>query len=215
MLLVAIQSYLPEQYGASESLAGYVLAAYGAAKLAGQLGAGWVIDRTGARRGLIAGLTLAAAGQAAMVLGIVQSEAVIPGALLYGLGGALIWPAAYSLAAAEFKEGERARLTAGMTMTTGAALGTALFLGLALPESFPYAAAIAICIGSTCCTLAAARSFPAISAHVDEPGDARHLMQSLRDVISSKRIAFSLIILMQAAILGALLRSSAASAATP
>ena len=76
-----------------------------------------------------------------------------------------------------------------MTMTTGAALGTALFLGLALPESFPYAAAIAICIFTTCCALAAARSFPAISAHVDEPGDARHLMQSLRDVISSKRIA--------------------------
>jgi peptidoglycan/xylan/chitin deacetylase (PgdA/CDA1 family)/predicted MFS family arabinose efflux permease len=205
VLLVAIQSYLPEQYGASESLAGYVLAAYGAAKLAGQLGAGWVIDRTGARRGLIAGLTLAAAGQAAMLFGIVQSEAVLPGALLYGLGGALIWPAAYALAAGEFEEGERARLTAGMTMTTGAALATALFLGLALPESFPYAAAIVICVGSTFCALAAARSFPTVTTHVDEPGDARRLMQSLRDVISSKRIAFSLIILLQAAILGALL----------
>ena len=205
VLLVAIQSYLPEQYQASESLAGYVLAAYGAAKLAGQLGAGWVIDRTGARKGLILGLMFAGCGQAAMVLGIVQSEAVLPGALLYGLGGALIWPAAYALAAAEFEEGERARLTAGMTMTTGAALGTALVLGLALPESFPYVAAIAICVGSTLCALAAARSFPRINAHAEEPGDARHLMQSLRDVVSSKRIAFSMIILLQAAILGALL----------
>ncbi len=56
VLLVAIQSYLPEQYDASEALAGYVLAAYGASKLAGQLGAGWLIDRIGPRRGLLAGL---------------------------------------------------------------------------------------------------------------------------------------------------------------
>ncbi|MEO8456697.1 MAG: MFS transporter [Chloroflexota bacterium] len=206
VLLVAIQTYLPEQYGASESLAGYVLAAYGASKLAGQLGAGWVIDRTGPRRGLIAGLVLAAFGQATMLLGVVQSEAVIPGALLYGLGGALIWPAAYSLAAAEFKEGERARLTAAMTMTTGASLATAMVLGLALPESFPFAAAVVICVAFTLCALAAARSFPKVTGPIEEPaGDARRVLQSLRDVISARRLAFSLIILLQAAILGALL----------
>jgi peptidoglycan/xylan/chitin deacetylase (PgdA/CDA1 family)/predicted MFS family arabinose efflux permease len=204
-LLVAIQSYLPEQYDASESLAGYVLASYGAAKLAGQLGAGWVIDRTGARRGLIAGLAIAMIGQAAMIAGVVEPVAVVPGALVYGLGGALIWPATYALAAAEFEEGERARLTAGMTMTTGAGVGFALALGFLLPESFPYAAAIGICVLCLVGALAAARSFPALSAHVDEPGDARHLLQSLKDVISSKRIAFSLIILLQAAIMGALL----------
>jgi peptidoglycan-N-acetylglucosamine deacetylase len=207
VLLVAIQSYLPEQYGASEALAGYVLAAYGAAKLAGQLGAGWVIDRVGPRRGLIAGLCLTGAGQATMILGIVQPEAVIPAALLYGLGGAMIWPSAYALAAGEFEESERARLSAGMTVTTGVALATALCLGLALPASFPYAAAIAVCVACTVGALAAARSFPAAAARADEATrDARRqLLESIRDIVSARRVAFSLIILLQAAILGALL----------
>ncbi|TMF13611.1 MAG: MFS transporter, partial [Chloroflexi bacterium] len=49
-LLVAVQSYLPEQYQATEAIAGYVLAAYGAAKLVGQLPAGYVIDRLGPKR---------------------------------------------------------------------------------------------------------------------------------------------------------------------
>src|SRR5438034_4857292 len=48
-LLVAVQSYLPEQYQASEAIAGYVLAAYGAAKLIGQLPAGHLIDRKSTR----------------------------------------------------------------------------------------------------------------------------------------------------------------------
>jgi peptidoglycan/xylan/chitin deacetylase (PgdA/CDA1 family)/predicted MFS family arabinose efflux permease len=207
VLLVAIQSYLPEQYGASEALAGYVLAAYGASKLAGQLGAGWIIDRIGPRRGLIAGLCLTGAGQATMILGIVQPEAVIPAALLYGLGGAVIWPSAYALAAGEFEESERARLSAGMTVTTGVALATALFLGLALPASFPYGAAIAVCVAFTVGALAAARSFPAAAAHAEEATrDARRqLLESIRDIVSARRIAFSLIILLQAAILGALL----------
>ncbi len=58
-LLVAVQSYLPEQYQASEAIAGYVLAAYGAAKLIGQLPAGHLIDRLGPKRGLFGGLCLA------------------------------------------------------------------------------------------------------------------------------------------------------------
>jgi peptidoglycan/xylan/chitin deacetylase (PgdA/CDA1 family)/predicted MFS family arabinose efflux permease len=207
VLLVAIQSYLPEQYDASEALAGYVLAAYGASKLAGQLGAGWVIDRIGPRRGLIAGLCLTGTGQVAMIFGVAEPNAVIPAALLYGLGGAVIWPSLFALAAGEFEEGERARLTAGMTVVTGLALGTALCLGLALPESFPYAAAIVVCVAFTAGALLAARSFPGTAAGtVEATRDARRqLTQSIRDIVSARRIAFSLIILLQAAILGALL----------
>jgi len=142
-----------------------------------------------------------------MILGIVQPEAVIPAALLYGLGGAMIWPSAYALAAGEFEESERARLSAGMTVTTGVALATALCLGLALPASFPYAAAIAVCVACTVGALAAARSFPAAAARADEATrDARRqLLESIRDIVSARRVAFSLIILLQAAILGALL----------
>src|SRR6266545_5241492 len=91
-LLVAVQSYLPEQYHASEAIAGYVLAAYGAAKLIGQLPAGYLIDRLGPRQGILGGLCLAIAGQAAMLMAAVEPLLAVPAAALYGLGAAAIWP---------------------------------------------------------------------------------------------------------------------------
>src|SRR2546425_9043504 len=84
-LLVAVQSYLPEQYQASEAIAGYVLAAYGAAKLIGQLPAGHLIDRLGPKRGLFGGLCLAVVGQAAMLLAGAPPPFCVPGGPPYCL----------------------------------------------------------------------------------------------------------------------------------
>src|SRR5207249_6885925 len=149
-LLVAVQSYLPEQYQAIEAIAGYVLAAYGAAKLVGQLPAGYVIDRLGPRQGLFGGLCLAVAGQAAMLMATVEPLLGIPAAALYGLGAAAIWPSTFSMAAAEFAEEERARLAAGMTVATGAAVqppwGLALSFLLAFHMPPPLRSPFALCL---------------------------------------------------------------------
>jgi peptidoglycan/xylan/chitin deacetylase (PgdA/CDA1 family)/predicted MFS family arabinose efflux permease len=205
-LLVAVQSYLPEQYQASEAIAGYVLAAYGAAKLIGQLPAGHLIDRLGPKRGLFGGLCLAVVGQAAMLLAAAQPLLGVAGAALYGLGAAAIWPSVFSMAAAEFAEDERARLSAGMTVATGAAVATALGLGLILPPAFPYLAAITISV----CALLSALLFvgwfpnaPPIKPEA-QTGGSRPLAW-LRLLKSPRRSAFSLIFLLQGATLGALI----------
>jgi len=206
-LLVAVQSYLHEQYGASDSIAGYVLAGYGAAKLAGQFAAGWLIDKVGARRGLIAGLGLAAAGQAAMVLGVVQTNTVIPAAALYGLGAAMIWPSLFALAAAEIEESERARFSAGMTVATALGVGTAVGLGFILPAGFPYAAALLISVLAMALGLVVASGFPAAEPRAagDQAAAAVPIFDSLRSIVTPQRLTFSLILLLQAAILGSLL----------
>src|SRR6266542_610725 len=205
-LLVAVQSYLPEQYRASEAIAGYVLAAYGAAKLIGQLPAGYLIDRLGPKRGLFGGLCLAIAGQAAMLLAAAEPQLVIGAAALYGLGAAAIWPSAFSMAAREFAEDERARLSASMTVATGAAVATALGLGLILPPGFPYAAAIILSVCTLLSALVVVGQFPAARAVKPEPGAAASRpLAWLHLLISPRRSAFSLIFLLQGAILGALI----------
>jgi len=205
-LLVAVQSYLPEQYHASEAIAGYVLAAYGAAKLVGQLPAGYLIDRLGPRRGIIGGLCLAVAGQAAMLMAAVEPLLGVPAAALYGLGAAAIWPSTFSMAAAEFAEDERARLSAGMTVATGAAVATALGLGFILPLGFPYAAAIAVSICALLAALLVVGQFPnSRPTRVVARAEASRRLSWLRLLISPRRSAFSLILLLQGAILGALI----------
>lgn len=204
-LLVAVQSYLPEQYQATEAIAGYVLAAYGAAKLVGQLPAGYVIDRLGPKRGLIGGLCLAVAGQAAMLLAAVEPLLGLPAAALYGLGAAAIWPSIFSMAAAEFAEEERARLSAGMTVATGAAVATALGLGFILPPGFPYAAAIAVSVCALLAALLVVGQFPgARPVKAEARAEASRRLAWLRLLISPRRAAFSLILLLQGAVLGAL-----------
>ena len=205
-LLVSVQSYLPEQYQASEAIAGYVLAAYGAAKLVGQLPAGYMIDRLGPRQGLFGGLCLAVAGQAAMLLAVVEPLLGVPAAALYGLGAAAIWPSTFSLAAAEFAEDERARLSASMTIATGAAVATAFGLGFVLSPGFPYAAAIAVSISALLAALLIVGQFPSarpINAQVR--AEARRRFAWLRLLISPRRMAFSVLLLLQGAILGALI----------
>src|SRR5438093_9406983 len=110
------------------------------------------------------------------------------------------------MAAAEFAEEERARLAAGMTVATGAAVATALGLGFILPPGFPYVAAIAL---SVCVLLAAllfVGQFPAAQpVKAASRAESSRRLPWLRLLISPRRSAFSLILLLQGAILGALI----------
>ena len=206
VFLVAIQSYLPEQYATSAALPGYALAAYGGAKLAGQLLGGRLIDRLGAGRGLLLGIGLIAAGQAALISAAITPEAVLPAAAIYGLGGAVVWPAIYVLAAAEFATEERARLTSGMTLTTGMALALGLGLGFVLPASFPYMAAAALSLVAVVPAAIGAARFTSIRPQSAQPAAARlNAGQIVRAVLHPQRLGFSLVILLQTATLGALL----------
>ena len=208
VFLVAIQSYLAEQYGGGTALAGYSLAAYGTAKLSGQLLAGRLIDRVGARRGMFVGLALVATGACALILAVLEPVAVLPAAAVYGLGGAAVWPAAYSLAAGEFKTEERARLTASLTVTTGLALACGLGLGFLLPSNFPYPAATALAlipIGGAAFTARAFPSDPSLHLPADGSGEPSGVRVAVRNLLTPKRIAHSAIVLIQAAMVGVML----------
>ncbi len=207
VFLVALQSYLPEQYGAGSSLAGYALGAYGAAKLAGQLLAGRLVDRFGGRRAVFGGLAVAGLGVIALLLGMIEPALVLPAAAVYGLGGALIWPAIFGLAASDFESDERARLTSTMGMTTGLAAAAGLGLGFVLPAGFPYAAAIGLVALGALAAAATALSLPdhiAEATGAETPGEAS-LAYALCKVLEPRRLALSAIVLLQAAMVGSLL----------
>lgn len=210
VFLVAIQSYLPEQHGGGSELAGYALAAYGGAKLLGQLIMGRLVDREGSRRSLLIGLAVLAVGQASLMSGALEPRAVLPAAAAYGLGAAIVWPAIYASAANEFAAEERARLTSGMTVSTGLALATALGLGFLLPASFPYTGACAFCLVMLLAAIWMGRSFwqtgSIANAAVTAPAElAPNLAGVFRKIVSPQRLTFSVIILLQSAIIGSLL----------
>jgi len=207
VFLVAIQSYLPEQHGFSAAWPGYALAAYGAAKLAAQLFAGRLIDHAGRKQGLLFGLVLILAGQALLLPAASMPVAVFPAAAVYGAGAAVLWPALYALASGSFAESERARLTSAMMLTTGVALAMGLGLGFLLPPGFPYVAAAALAFGViTVAFVFATRSRPEAATTRSTTAPAEGLLRTVaRDVLQPQRLAFSLIVLLQAVAVGALL----------
>jgi len=206
IFLVAIQSYLPEQRSVSASFPGYALAVYGAAKLAAQLFAGRLIDHVGRRRGLLYGLILILIGQAGLVGAAAVPAAVFPAAAVYGMGAAVLWPAVYSLASGAFDATERARLTSAMMLTTGLALAMGLGLGFALPPGFPYAAAAGLGLAIIVVAFVFAvgsRSEETQGAGQDFPTGT--LTTTIKDILQPQRLAYSLIVLLQATAVGALL----------
>jgi peptidoglycan/xylan/chitin deacetylase (PgdA/CDA1 family)/predicted MFS family arabinose efflux permease len=208
VFLVAIQSYLPEQHGGGAVLPGYALAAYGAAKLAAQLFGGRLIDRVGGGLGLFVGLALIVLGQGALLAAALAPEAVLPAAAVYGLGSAVLWPAVYTLASTAFTPMERARLTSAMTLTTGFAVILGLGLGLALPASFPYTAAMVVALAAVVLALLSAGAMRPVAGERVGWGQP-HAASSLWDVtvsaLSPQRLGFAVVMLLQSSAVGALI----------
>ncbi len=204
---VVIQSYLPEDGSRAAALPGYTLAAFGAAKLVAQLLGGRLVDRLGMGRGLLVGLGLTLAGQAALLVTGSHPGEMLGAAAVYGLGSAVLWPAVFALAAGEFAEEERARLMAAMSLTTAAALLVGIGLGFALPASFPYAAAMTVALGGVALgTLFALPLRPTLgpgagSAAGHPAGTLRHVAQ---EAAEPRRMGLAIAMLMRAAGTGAL-----------
>src|SRR5712692_3236174 len=208
VFLVALQSYLPEDRGYA-SLPGYALAAYGAAKLVGQLFGGGLTDRLGANRAVVVGLTIIAVAQALLFLGTAFPVAVIPASVVYGLGGAVLWPAIYAMAAAEFESDERARLTSALTISTGVALGIGLGLGFLLPPHFPYAVAVAVSFAMAVVAVAVGITFlrrgrTGGTVVAGQPG-AASLVDIARTLLRPQRLGFAAIVLLDSAALAGLI----------
>jgi MFS family permease len=132
--------YLHRVRGIDLGVAGLVMSAIAVAGVAGNLAGGVLTDRFGARRALVSGLVLAAAGSAA-IAGVHGTWQAFAAAGVYGLGMAIIWPALDSLLATVVASEQRSQVFAlrHATLNTGFALGglaSALVVGFSSPGRF-------------------------------------------------------------------------------
>jgi MFS family permease len=98
--------YLHRVRAVDISLAGLVLATVAVAGLAGNITGGWLTDRMGARRALMAGMCLSAAGSSwfAFVPAVAQAFGA---AVVIGLGASIAWPALDALLASSVTDEQR------------------------------------------------------------------------------------------------------------
>ncbi len=207
VFLIALQSYLPEALHKSDAIAGYALAAFGLAKLLTQFGGGFVSDHLGTRRALILGTTLLLVADASILpLAHVAPWLIVGAGAIEGLGSSVTWPAVYSAGASRVAADEKGRFTALLTLATGCALVAGLGGGGVLNHFVPFDAAMAFPIGAVSIALTLALLTP-LSASEAATRCERELPapREVRAIISSpRRAVFSLIVLCEAAALGAL-----------
>lgn len=209
VFLIAVQSYLPDRLHASAAIAGWALGAFGMAKLATQLASGFIADRVGARRALMLGTGLLLAGDVSfLALAHTSPWLVVCAAAVVGLGSSVTWPALYAAADARFADSEKARFTALLTLASGGALVAGLGGGTLLETTVPFDAAMALpiaCVGAACALALLGRD------HDDARLVAEAPPPSLRDARAifgeRRRVGFALLVLAEAAALGALTAS--------
>ena len=112
--------------GAGAGLVGIVLAAYSIANMAGNIGAGFIIDRFGRKAGIVVGMAVAGSA-VALYAAVTSSQQLLVLRVLHGLGGAILVPAAFAFAgdSARSRNAGRAMGRAGAAVALAALIGPA------------------------------------------------------------------------------------------
>lgn len=119
-----ISPYATFELGASAVMAGWIVGIYSLTNMLGNVGAGWVLDKMGRRVPLAVGLIWAGLG--VWLYGVVGTPLGLLGArAFHGLGGSILVPAIFTLAADLLSEDNRG---AGMGRI-GAMIGLAAIAG--------------------------------------------------------------------------------------
>lgn len=132
--------YLHQVRGIELGVAGLILSTVAVAGLLGNPAGGWLADRIGARRTVIAGLVLAAGGAAALAF-VHASWQGFAAAGLYGIGMAVLLPAEDALLATAVDAAQRPHAFAvrHATLNIGFSVGAltaALVVGFGSPAGF-------------------------------------------------------------------------------
>jgi MFS family permease len=132
--------YLHRVRGIELGAAGLILATVAVAGLAGNPAGGWLADRIGPRRAVMAGLVIAAAGAAGFAA-VHTARAGFAAAGVYGFGMAVLWPAQDALLATAIDPAQRSHVFAVRHATLNAGLGAgalaaAMTVSFASPASF-------------------------------------------------------------------------------
>jgi MFS family permease len=130
--------YLHRVRGIELGAAGLILATVAVAGLAGNPAGGWLADRIGPRRAVLAGLVVVAAGTAGFAA-VHTARAGFAAAGVYGFGAAVLWPAQDALLATAVGPAQRSQVFAVRHATLNAGLGAGA-LAAAMTVSFASAA---------------------------------------------------------------------------
>lgn len=110
--------------GSGTVVAGWIVSMFSIANMAGNIGAGWILDRFGRRMPLVVAMIWAGFG--VWLYGIVTTPLGLMGArAFHGLGGAVVVPGIYTLAADLAPEDKRS----AMMGRIGAMIGLAAIIG--------------------------------------------------------------------------------------
>jgi MFS family permease len=133
--------YLTQVREIELELAGLILSTVAVAGLLGNPAGGWLVDRIGARRAVVVGLVLAAAGTVAIAL-VHQAWQGFVAAGLYGLGMAVLLPAEDALLATAVRAVQRPHAfalrhaTLNIGFSVGALAAALVLAGFASPTGF-------------------------------------------------------------------------------
>lgn len=206
VFLIVLQTYLPESLGKSEAIAGYALATFGVAKLLTQLASGFVTDRVGARRAIVAGTALLVVADVS-VLGLAHAAPwlIIGSGAVAGLGSSVTWPAVYAAGDARFAADEKVRFGSLLALSSGGALLVALGGGTALNRTIDFnlamaapIAAVSLAFVLAAVTALRTRSEGQMQSELPHPGQFRAVLGH------PQRAAFAMLVLAEAAGIGAL-----------
>lgn len=110
--------------GSGTAVAGWIVSVFSVANMAGNVGAGWLLDRAGRRIPLI--IAMVWAGFGVWMYGLVATPLGLMGArFFHGLGGAVVVPAIYTLAADLAPDHRRSAIMGRI----GAMIGLAAIIG--------------------------------------------------------------------------------------
>src|SRR5437588_1673986 len=125
--------YLHRVRGIELDVAGLALATIAFASLAGNPTGGFLADRLGPRRAVVAGLVVAAAGTASIAF-VSHPWQAFAAAALTGFGLAVVWPALDSLLAVTVRPGQRSSVFAVRHATLNAGFGIGALVAATIVE---------------------------------------------------------------------------------
>ncbi|MGE0714256.1 MAG: MFS transporter [Alphaproteobacteria bacterium] len=135
LVLPPLFPFLKEDWGITYTALGFVVTTFYVASGLGQFAAGFVVDRIGARRVLLAGMVLLA-GSTAAIGAFGSWWALLPLAILAGLGNSVFHPADYTILTASIGPSRLGR--AYGTHTLGGTLGYAAAPAVVLPLAYAF-----------------------------------------------------------------------------
>ena len=182
MLFAAFQEFVTRELGASDAWPGYLLGCYGGARVASDLPAGALSDRRSRKFGVLLGSAVSLPA-VVLVATVREPAAYLAFAAMLGIGSALIWPAAYAMAADLYPREVRATVVGALNVGQILGFGLGALIGAVLVDQHwqsMFATAAGVVLAAFAVTLLAVPSY----RNHDADGAARLRPRDVAAIVS-------------------------------